>query len=273
MDRDAAKGDADFLVRRVADDLAERLSVITREFEIAVDLNGVGQHVADAIAASGHCEHIVQSRVGAFQDGQTSIVHRDDILPFAHGSVDLIVSALVLQFVNDLPGTLIQIRRALKADGLFMGAIMGSGTLQELRQSFLQAESEITGSAQARILPFMDVRTAGGLLQRAGFALPVADVDTLIVRYDTALDLMNDLRAMGATNCLLNRDKGGLKREVLERVVDIYAQQFSDPDGRIRATFEIISLSGWVPHESQQQPLKPGSGQVKLADVLGAKKQ
>lgn len=271
MVRNQTSADADFLMRRVAEDLAERLAVVSRNFKVAVDLNGAGSAVVDVLRDSGQCEHIIQSRVAAFQDAQTAIVHGEDMLPLAHEAVDFVVCPLALQFVNDLPGTLVQIRRALKADGLFMGAVMGGGTLHELRQSFLQAESEIKGSASARILPFMDVRAAGGLLQRAGFALPVADVDTVTVRYDSALEVMRDLRAMGATNCLLDRDKKTLSRDVLARMIEIYASQFSDTDGRVRATFEIISLSGWVPHESQQKPLKPGSAKVKLADVLSDK--
>ena len=262
---------ADFLMHQAADDLSLRLSTITREFKIAVDLNSVGVAVSDAMRLSGKCGQIIQSRVAAFKDKQTSIVHGDDMLPIANDSVDLIASTLALQFANDLPGILVQIRRALKPDGLFMGAVLGGGTLHELRESFLQAESEIKGSAHARVLPFMDVRAAGGLLQRAGFALPVADIDTLTVRYDTALELMHDLRAMGSTNCLFDRDKKFLSRAVLARMIEVYAQNFSDPDGRIRATFEIISLSGWTPHESQQKPLKPGSAQMKLSEVLGDK--
>lgn len=269
MARSDASLGADFLMRQAADDLSLRLSTITKDFQVVIDLNSAGPAVADAMRGSGKCGRIIQNRVAAFKEEETSIIHQDDMLPFANGSLDLIVSILALQFVNDLPGVLVQIRRALKPDGLFMGAVMGGATLHELRQSFLEAESQITGSAHARVLPFMDVRAAGGLLQRAGFALPVADIDTLTVRYDTALDLMRDLRAMGATNCLFNRDKALLRRDVLARMLDIYARNFSDPDGRVRATFEIISLSGWVPHESQQKPLKPGSAQVKLSEVLG----
>ncbi|MEO1067066.1 MAG: SAM-dependent methyltransferase, partial [Pseudomonadota bacterium] len=165
---------------------------------------------------------------------------------------------------------LIQIRRALKPDGLFLGFTLGGSTLMELRQAFLKAEADVTGSASARVLPFMDVRDAGALLQRAGFALPVADTDILTARYDTVFDLVRDLRAMGATNVLTGRLRRPLRRAVLDRVVEIYSDAFSDPDGRLRASFEIISLSGWAAHESQQKPLAPGSAQVSLTEVLGS---
>ena len=189
---------------------------------------------------------------------------------FADGSLDLVVSALALQFVNDLPGTLIQIRRALKPDGLFMAALIGGDTLTELRQAFAAAESEIEGGVSPRVAPFADVRELGALLQRAGFALPVTDVDRLTVRYATVFALMHDLRRMGATNALIERRRVPLRRATLKRMAEIYAERFADADGRMRATFEIVWLSGWAPHESQQQPLKPGSAARRLADALGA---
>src|SRR5262249_31179096 len=160
---------------------------------------------------------------------------------------------------NDLPGALVQIRRALKPDGLFLAALIGGDTLTELRQAFAAAEAEIEGGVSPRVAPFADVRSMGALLQRAGFALPVADVARVVVRYDSPLRLMHDLRRMAATNVLLERRRGGLRRQTLTRLVEIYAERFADPDGRLRASFEIIWLSGWSPHESQQQPLRPGS--------------
>jgi len=195
----------------------------------------------------------------------------DETLPFRDGSLDLLVSALSLQFVNDLPGTLIQIRRALKPDGLFLAALLGGETLTELRQSFAEAEAETEGGISPRVAPFPDLRDVGALLQRAGFALPVTDVERVTVRYGTVFSLMQDLRRMGATNPLVERQRTPLKRRTLMRLVEIYDQRFTDPDGRLRATFEIIWLSGWAPDASQQKPLQPGSAKMRLADALGTK--
>jgi SAM-dependent methyltransferase len=171
--------------------------------------------------------------------------------------------------VNDLPGALAQIRRALKPDGLLLAALVGGASLTELRQAFAQAESEIEGGASPRVAPFADVRELGALMQRAGFALPVVDCDRLTVRYDTIFNLMRDLRRMGATNVLRERRRTPLRRATLARMAQVYAQRFADPDGRLRASFEIVWLSGWAPHESQQKPLKPGSAKQRLADALG----
>jgi SAM-dependent methyltransferase len=176
-----------------------------------------------------------------------------------------------LQYVNDLPGALLQIRRALKPDGLFLAALLGGETLTELRQSFAAAESEIEGGASPRVAPFADLRDLGGLLQRAGFALPVTDVDRLTVRYDSVFALLRDLRRMGAANSLVARRRKPLRRATLRRMAEIYAQQFAHHDGRIRATFDIVWLSGWAPHPDQQQPLKPGSAKARLADALGVR--
>jgi SAM-dependent methyltransferase len=179
-----------------------------------------------------------------------------------------VVSACALQFVNDLPGTLIQVRRALKPDGLFLAAMIGGDSLAELREAFAQAEAEVEGGVSPRVAPFADLRDLGGLLQRAGFALPVTDVDRLSVRYTSPFALMHDLRRMGAGNALSERRRTPLRRATLRRVLEIYTERFSDPDGRVRATFEIIWLSGWAPHQSQRQPLKPGSATTRLADAL-----
>jgi SAM-dependent methyltransferase len=186
-------------------------------------------------------------------------------------SVDLVVSGLALQWINDLPGTLVQIRRALKPDGLFLAALVGGETLTELRQSFAAAEAEIEGGVSPRVTPFADLRDLGMLLQRAGFALPVTDVDRLVVRYSSPFGLMEDLRRMGATNVLRERRRTPLRRATLIRMAEIYADRFADPDGRIRATFDIVWLSGWAPHESQQKPLRPGSATHRLADALGTR--
>jgi SAM-dependent methyltransferase len=195
----------------------------------------------------------------------------EEALPFGDATLDLVVSALTLQYVNDLPGVLVQIRRALKPDGLFLGALIAGETLTELRQAFAAAESEVEGGASPRVAPFADLRELGALLQRAGFALPVTDVDRLTVRYDSVFGLMRDLRRMGATNALHARRRAPLKRATLHRLAEIYAERFADDDGRLRATFEIVWLSGWAPHPDQQQPLRPGSAKTRLADALGTR--
>lgn len=187
--------------------------------------------------------------------------------------MDLIVSTLNLQMLDDLPGTLIQIKRALKPDGLFLGLLLGTDTLAELRDCLMRAEMEVSDGVSPRVIPFADTRDLGGLLQRAGFALPVADIDPLTVRYDTMFDLIRDLRAMGATNPLHERLKTPTSKKLFMRAAEIYAEDYSDPDGRIRATFTFASLSGWAPHESQQKPLKPGSAKQSLAEALGTKER
>jgi len=251
-----------FLIDRVADELGERLSVVLRLFERAVDLGTPTDAVRRVLAASGKAAVIV---------GAENIAADEEALPFADGSLDLVVSALSLQFVNDLPGTLIQIRRALMADGLLLAALIGGDSLIELREAFAEAESEIEGGVSPRVAPFADVRELGALLQRAGFALPVVDSDRLTVRYPTVFALMRDLRRMGATNIISERRRAPLRRATLQRMTEIYAQRFADSDGRLRATFEVVWLLGWAPHESQQKPLKPGSAVQRLADALGAK--
>ena len=201
----------------------------------------------------------------------SSTVSDEETLPFRDASLDLVVSGLALHFANDLPGVLAQIRRALKPDGLFLAALLGGETLTELRQAFAAAESEIEGGASPHVAPFAELRQAGALLQRAGFALPVIDVERVTVRYGTAFDLMQDLRHMGATNPLAARRRVPLRRATLMRMAEIYAGRFADADGRIRATFDILWLSGWAPHLDQQQPLKAGSAKARLADALGTR--
>jgi SAM-dependent methyltransferase len=257
-----ALGPETFLIERVADELGERLSVVLRQFDRAADIGTPTDAVRRVLAASGKVATII---------GADSLAADEEALPFAEGSLDLVTSALSLQFVNDLPGTLIQIRRALKADGLLLAAFIGGDTLIELREAFTAAESEIEGAVSPRVAPFADVRALGALLQRAGFALPVVDSDRLMVRYPTVFALMRDLRGMGATNILSERRRAPLKRATLQRMTEIYALRFADGDGRLRATFEVVWVSGWVPHDSQQKPLKPGSATQRLADALGSK--
>ena len=266
-------GPATFLLDRVAEDLAERLAAVLRSFDVGIDLGTPTDAVRRALTAGGKIGTLIAVEPDAALQGSAflRVAADEEALPFADASLDLVVSALSLQLVNDLPGTLIQIRRALKPDGLFLTALLGGDSLTELREAFAQAESEIEGGLSPRVAPFADLRDLGGLLQRAGFALPVADSDRLTVRYDNAFALMRDLRAMGATNVLTERRRAPLKRATLLRMAQIYAERFADSDGRLRATFEIAWLSGWAPHESQQKPLKPGSAAVRLADALGTK--
>ena len=263
-------GPATFLLDRVAEEMGERLSVVLRQFDRAVDLGTPTDALRRVLAASGKVTTLVAASPAAAHDTTFLTVAADEeALPFADASLDLVVSALALQFVNDLPGTLIQIRRALKPDGLLLAAMIGGDSLSELRDAFAEAESEIEGGLSPRVSPFADIRDLGSLLQRAGFALPVIDSDRLTVRYDNPLALMRDLRAMGATNILTERRRTPLKRATLRKMLEIYAQRFADADGRLRATFEIVWLTGWAPHESQQKPLKPGSATQRLADALG----
>ena len=270
--RAIALGPATFLLDRAAEDMADRLAAVLRRFEIAVDLGTPGETVREALARMGSVGNIVAADIAADPaHGEMLVAAGVAGAPFGDATLDLVVSALALQFVNDLPGVLVQIRRALKPDGLFLAALLGGETLTELRQSFAQAESEIEGGISPRVAPFADLRDLGALLQRAGFALPVTDVDRVTVRYDTVFNLMHDLRRMGATNALLARRRVPLRRATLLRMAEIYMQQFADPDGRVRATFEIVWLSGWAPHPDQQQPLRPGSAQARLADALGAR--
>ncbi len=253
-----------FLLDHAANDLAERVSVVLRKFERAADIGTPGDAVRELLIERKLAARVIAAGAAPRRD----IAADEEALPFADQSLDLAVSALSLHFVNDLPGTLIQIRRALKPDGLLLCALLGGDTLTELRQSFAAAESEIEGGISPHVAPFADLRDLGALLQRAGFALPVTDLDRLTVRYANAFSLMHDLRRMGATNVLAERRRKPMRRTTLLRMAEIYRERFADPDGRVRATFDIVWLSGWAPHESQQTPLKPGSARTRLADAL-----
>ncbi|WP_316161186.1 methyltransferase domain-containing protein [Bradyrhizobium sp. SZCCHNRI20481] len=251
--RRAAAAPETFLLERVAEDVADRLAAVNRSFTEAADVWTPGTGLKPYL--SGRIAQLVHIAAAATADER---------LPLAPQSLDLALSALAFQFVNDLPGLLVQVRRALRPDGLLLAAMIGGDTLTELRQSFAAAEAECEGGVSPRVAPFADLRDVGGLLQRAGFALPVTDVDRVVVRYASALGLMQDLRRMGATNSLVERRRTPTRRATLLRMAEIYAERFADPDGRIRATFDIIWLSGWAPHESQQKPLKPGSATASL---------
>ena len=251
MDRARRAGPVTFLLDRVVEDMADRLQAVTRSFSDAAEIWSPGELLRKPTAD----RFKTISRVD-FQETET--------LPLPPESIDLAVSALALQFVNDLPGALAQIRRALRPDGLLLAAMVGGDTLTELRQSFAAAEAECEGGVSPRVAPFADLRDIGSLLQRAGLALPVTDVDRVVVRYDSAFALMADLRRMGATNILIERRRTPTRRATMLRMAQIYAERFADPDGRIRATFDIIWLSGWAPHDSQPKPLRPGSAKASL---------
>ena len=253
----------------MAADFAERLSLVSRAFPRALDLGTPGPQVAEALRANERSVFRAAPILDA-PPSVPSLIADEEVLPFASESFDLIASALSLQWANDLPGVLVQIRRALAPDGLFLAALVGGQSLTELRTALTSAEAELTGGASPRVAPFADIRDLGQLLQRAGFALPVTDIDPIVVRYASMFALMQDLRAMGATNVLSERSRVPLGRAVLMRAAEIYAERFADVDGRVRASFDIVWLSGWAPHESQQKPLAPGSARMRLAEVLNA---
>jgi SAM-dependent methyltransferase len=246
------QGEATFLLDRVAEDMADRISAVKRDFADVADIWTPGEVLRPPLA--DRFKSVTRVKVDS----------DSEVLPLKLESFDLIVSALAFQFVNDLPGVLAQIRRALRPDGLLLAAMFGGDTLTELRQSFAAAEAECEGGVSPRVAPSADLRDIGHLLQRAGLALPVTDVDPVVVRYDNAFALMHDLRRMGATNILRERRRTPTRRATMLRTSEIYAQRFSDPDGRTRATFDIVWLSAWAPHESQQKPLRPGSAKASL---------
>ncbi|MDO8295466.1 MAG: methyltransferase domain-containing protein [Caulobacter sp.] len=266
---------ADFLKQRAAQDAVARLEAIMRRFPLAVDLGARQGAFRAALArsdAAAKVDLLIETDLsGAMLTGRPGprLVMDEELSAFADESLDLVVSALALHWTNDLVGALIQIRRSLRPDGLFIGSVLGGATLTELRRCLLEAEAQVSGGAGPRVSPFADAFDAAALLQRAGFALPVADVDSVTVRYASPLALLRDLRAMGETNVLRDRPRRPLGRPVLLRALELYGQRFSGPDGKVVATFEILTLTGWAPHESQQKPLKPGSAKMRLADALG----
>ena len=277
--RATAVRDPEFLRDAAAAELLDRMASISRDFALGVELGGAG---AFARAWSGDAAGRAKLAWLASTDLSAALlgtlpgtppaaraVIDEERLAFKDGAVDLIVAPLSLHWVDDLPGALIQIRRALKPDGVFLGALLGGATLTELRACLIAAESEVTSGAAARVSPFTDVLDAAGLLQRAGFALPVADRDTLAVDYPDPLALLHDLRAMGETSALLDRPRR-LRRAVLARAFELYGERFPAPGGRVRATFEIVYLTGWAPHPDQPTPKRPGSATTRLADALGA---
>lgn len=285
----AAAAAYDFLFREVGERLVERLDEVRRSFPLALELGARDGVVGGFLKGRGGVETLVEADLapalvrmvprasgngGRVRPRRLAVAADEEWLPFAPASVDLVLSCLSLHWVNDLPGALLQIRRALKPDGLFLAAMLGGETLSELRQALMEAELELSGGASPRVSPFADVRDLGQLLQRAGYALPVVDRDEITVTYGTALDLMHDLRGMGETNAVGERLRRFTPRRLLLRAADIYQQRFSSPvapgDGcRVRATFQVLFLTAWAPAASQPRALKPGSAAARLAAALG----
>jgi NADH dehydrogenase [ubiquinone] 1 alpha subcomplex assembly factor 5 len=267
----------DFLLREVAGRLAERLDDVTRRFALALDLGCHDGALGRALRQNGGrggIETLVQADLSpamaskAAEEGGPALAADEEALPFAAGAFDAVFSLLSLHWVNDLPGALLQVRRALKPDGLFLAALLGGETLKELRAALVAAETEAEGGAGPRVSPFADMRDLGALLQRAGFALPVADVDNITVHYPDALTLMADLRGMGEANALNGRRKGFSRRTTLLRAAQLYGERHAGADGRLPATFQVVYLTAWAPHESQPRPLAPGSAKTRLAEAL-----
>ena len=265
---------ADFLLARVADDLVERLGLVARRFERALDLNTPGPHLADAIRASGRVDSLLRiAPLAEVAGAGEAIVAEGGRWPVEDGAADLAVSALAFQDEDDLPGLLARTRRALKPDGLLLACLVGGESLKELRHSLAAAESETRGGAAPRVHPFVDLRDLGALLQRAGFAMPVVDLERIVVRYRDLAALMADLRGMGAANSLFARSRRPVPRAFFARAQAIYAETFADPGGRLPATFDLVWLSGWAPHPGQRKPLKPGSATMRLEDALKAARE
>ncbi len=261
----------DFLIARTAELLAERLGDVKRRFPLALDLGCHTGQLGRLLEASGRIDTLIQTDLAPAMVRHAQglrVVADEEALPFGADRFDLIVSGFSLHWVNDLPGALVQIRHALKPDGLFLAAMPGGETLFELRDALMRAELQMSGGAGARVAPFCDVRDAGTLLQRAGFALPVTDLETITVSYAHPLRLLQELRLMGQASALAEPARP-LGRQVLGRAAEIYLERYGDARGRVPATFQILTLTGWKPDPSQPQPLRRGSGQVSLARALG----
>ncbi len=276
----------DFLFREAAGRLTERLEDVKRRFPVALDLGCHGGEIAGALGSRGGIETLVQCDLSVAMARQARqrfaggspraapvLVADEEALPFAEGAFDLVLSSLTFHWVNDLPGTLAQIRRCLKPDGLFMAAVLGGETLKELRAAWMEAELAEEGGVGLHVSPFAEIRDAGGLLQRAGFSLPVVDADTITVTYPDAMALMRELKGMGEANAALQRRRAFTRRATLARVAAEYERMFRGADGRIPATFQVITMTAWAPHESQPKPLRPGSARARLADALGAEER
>jgi len=267
---------SDFLFAEVANRLADRLEDVRRGFEVGVDLGSRGGHLARAALATGRIERLYALERSPALAGRlpvAAVAADEEVLPFAPESLDLVISSLALHWVNDLPGTLVQVRRALRPDGLFLAALFGGETLWELREVLMEAELAVSGGVSARVSPMADLRDAAGLLQRAGFALPVADRDPLSVSYADAWALMRDLSRMGESNAIRLRAPGPLRRAILAEAGRLYQERHAFAGGRVRASFEILYISGWAPAATQQRPLRPGQATIRLADALGVEER
>lgn len=267
----------DFLLERAASDLISRLDDISRSFPTVLDLgshHGLMSEALDQHSSIGQIFALERAGSLARQTrhrGIPTIQGDEETLPFKDGSFDLISSALSLHWINDLPGALIQIRKALKPDGLFLGCLFAAGTLSELRTSLIEAESSLTAGISPRLSPLAGLQDLAGLLQRSGFALPVADIDHITVRYQHPMSLLADLRGSGEQAAFASKpgqERRPLSRRMLQRTCEVYQDRFSDPDGKVRASFNIAWLSGWAPSDNQPKPLKPGSGKVSLAAAV-----
>ncbi len=268
-------GEHSFLFEEVADRMGDRLLDIARTFPLALDLGSHTGSLARQLAGRGGIERMIAcdlslpmvQRAKAHNNAH-AVVGDEEALPFAPKTFDAVFTNLSLHWVNDLPGALVQINHALKPDGLLLATMLGGETLSELRRCFLEAEIEVEGGASPRVSPFAEVRDAGSLLQRAGFALPVVDFDTITVTYAEPLKLLADLRGMGETNATLVRRKTMTRRATIMKAMELYRQRFARPDGRVTATFQVLTLTAWRPHESQQKPLARGTGKASLAETL-----
>ncbi len=274
-DRAAEKlADHDFLFREIAERLVDRLNDIGRKFDRALDLGCHSGALAHALTGSDKVGWLVQSDLSpamvTHAPARARLASDEEALPFRSNLFDMVISGLSLHWVNDLPGTLLQIQRSLTPDGLFLATLFGGETLGELRAALTDAELEVSGGASPRVSPFVDVRDAGMLLQRAGFSLPVVDAETITVSYADPLALLHDVRGMGEANALVSRHKAPLRRAVLQRMFELYGERHATGDGRITASFQTVTLTGWKPDASQPKPLRPGSAAQRLADALGA---
>ncbi|MGQ0664471.1 MAG: methyltransferase domain-containing protein [Pseudomonadota bacterium] len=272
--------DHDFLFREVGQRLVERLELVKRRFPVALDLGAHGGTLGALLGGRGGIETLVQCDLSPRMAARARaalppaapplvVTGDEEWLPFGPRVFDLVLSCLSLQWVNDLPGALVQIRAALKPDGLFLGAVFGPDTLVELRRALIEAELAERGGAGARVSPFVEVREAGALLQRAGFSLPAVDADVVTVTYASALDLMRDLRGMSESNAIAGRQRHFTRRSTILRATAIYADSFADRSGRVPATFQIVTMTGWAPHASRPRPLKPGAAARRIAQALG----
>jgi len=264
--------DHNFLVLEVAERLVDRLDDVARTFPTALDLGCHCGELANVLDGRGGIETLVHcdlSPAMAARAPLPAVVADEEWLPFADGAFDLVLSVLDLHWINDLPGALVQIRRCLRPDGLLLAAMLGGETLKELRHALGSAEIALEGGMSPRVSPFADVRDMGGLLMRAGFALPVVDTEVVTVRYESPMRLMADLHHMGESNLVRERRHRFTRRTTLLEAAARYTREFALSDGRVPATFQVLYLTAWAPDPSQPKPRAPGSGQVPLSRVLG----